>query len=111
MWRMTARPKPRVPTSLAPGISCSSCSSTSFLSCVLALRFGARMADAEKLLVSGRYADAAALLEQLRVERPDDRALLNNLSVAYRRAGMGEQSFEVLKDGQTVDPLTVVRQP
>jgi tetratricopeptide (TPR) repeat protein len=57
------------------------------------------MNDAEGLLSEGLYSEAVTLLEELRAERPDELSVLNNLSVAYRRAGREEQSFEVLQDG------------
>src|SRR5690606_14770051 len=45
MCRITASPKPRVPTSVAPGISWSSSCSTSFVPCGRALRRGRCMAS------------------------------------------------------------------
>lgn len=61
--------------------------------------FGAEMALAEDMLSGGRHAEAIDLLERLRLERPGDRPLLNNLSVAYRQAGRHDEAFAVLEDG------------
>ncbi len=61
--------------------------------------FGGDMMRAAELLERGQNAEAAALMEQLRTRRPDDRQLLNNLSVAYRNLGQPDRAFEVLRDG------------
>ena len=66
--------------------------------------YGADMLQAETLLLSGRGPEAIALLESLRMRRPDDLQMLNNLSVAYRRAGRVEESFEVLESGVEIHP-------
>jgi tetratricopeptide (TPR) repeat protein len=61
--------------------------------------FGAEMMRATSLMNGGKTADAVELMEQLRKQRPDDRQLLNNLSVAYRGLRQPERAFEVLRDG------------
>ncbi len=61
--------------------------------------FGGGMMRAAEMLERGRNAEAASLMEELRKERPDDRQLLNNLSVAYRNLGQPDRAFEVLRDG------------
>jgi len=66
--------------------------------------FGAEMIRAETLMERGRLAEAIAIFESLREERSDDLALLNNLSVAYRRAGQEEQAFQVLSEGLRSHP-------
>jgi tetratricopeptide (TPR) repeat protein len=66
--------------------------------------FGAGMMKAADLLEKGKTAEAAQLLEQLRKERPDDRQLLNNLSVAYRNLSQPDRAFEVLRDGLARHP-------
>lgn len=66
--------------------------------------FGAGMVRASKLMKQGKNVEALALLEELRLERPDDRQLLNNLSVAYRANGQPKRAFEVLRDGLESHP-------
>ena len=61
--------------------------------------YGAGMLRAAELAQKGRYDEVVALLEKLRKERPTDVALLNNLSVAYRRIGQPDHAFQVLLDG------------
>lgn len=61
--------------------------------------FGAGMVRAETLMDRGLMAEAITVLEPLREQQPDDVALLNNLSVAYRRVGQEDRSFQVLVDG------------
>ena len=60
--------------------------------------FGAGMRRAEFLLDRGRPAKAIELLEELREDRPDDVALLNNLSVAYGQTGRPELALQVLRE-------------
>jgi superkiller protein 3 len=66
--------------------------------------YGADMLQAESMLTGGRTAEAIALFEALRMKRPDDLQMLNNLSVAYRRDGQEEKSLEVLEQGVEVHP-------
>lgn len=61
--------------------------------------FGAGMLKADELMSRGRMAEAARLYEELRLERPDDLALLNNLSVTYKQTGREEDSFRILMEG------------
>jgi len=66
--------------------------------------FGAGMVKAETLLDSGKTAEAITVLESLRRSRPDDLALLNNLSVAYRQVGQADRALEVLLQGVEAHP-------
>ena len=66
--------------------------------------FAGGMFRTSKLMKQGRAEEALALMEQLRRQRPDDRQLLNNLSVAYRAAGKPDRAFEVLRDGLSHHP-------
>ena len=52
--------------------------------------FGAGMIRAQDLGDRGKLPEALKILEALRQERPDDLALLNNLSVMYRQIGRPE---------------------
>jgi len=61
--------------------------------------FGAGLMRAFDLMEKGKIAEAVELMEQLRTQRPDDRQLLNNLSVAYRNLRQPDRAFEVLRDG------------
>jgi len=66
--------------------------------------FGTGLKQAARLMGSGRTGEAIDLLEQLRVDHPDDVALLNNLSVAYAQSGREDKAFEVLSDGLVRHP-------
>jgi tetratricopeptide (TPR) repeat protein len=66
--------------------------------------FSGRMFIAKQLLGENRLKDATAILETLRRTHPRDRDLLNNLSIAYRRMGRPDDSFEVLQYGLAVYP-------
>jgi tetratricopeptide (TPR) repeat protein len=61
--------------------------------------FAGGMFRTSKLMKQGRTKEALALMEQLREQHPDDRQLLNNLSVAYRASGQADRAFEVLLAG------------
>jgi tetratricopeptide (TPR) repeat protein len=61
--------------------------------------FGAGMMRASNLMNKGKTTEAVELMEQLRKQRPEDRQLLNNLSVAYRGLQQPDRGFEVLLDG------------
>ncbi len=61
--------------------------------------FGAGMMRASDLMKKGKITEAVELMEQLRAQRPEDRQLLNNLSVAYRNLRQPDRAFEVLRDG------------
>lgn len=66
--------------------------------------YGADMLQAETFLLGGQSAEAIAVFESLRMRRPGDLQMLNNLSVAYRRAGRVEESLEVLESGVEIHP-------
>jgi len=66
--------------------------------------YGADMQQAEAFLSAGQNAEAIALLESLKMRRPDDLQMLNNLSVACHRAGQAERSLEVLETGVQLHP-------
>jgi tetratricopeptide (TPR) repeat protein len=66
--------------------------------------YGADMLQAEALLTTGRNAEAIELFERLRLRKADDLQLLNNLSVAYRRAGQYEDSRRILETGVEMHP-------
>jgi len=61
--------------------------------------FGAGMLKADELMTRGQMAEAAAVYEELRKDRPDDLALLNNLAVTYKQIGREEESFGILMEG------------
>lgn len=48
------------------------------------------------LVEAGRYDEAIALLRAALVERPEDEAILNNLSVAYQRKGDNQAAYDLL---------------
>jgi tetratricopeptide (TPR) repeat protein len=66
--------------------------------------FSGRLLRAENLLVSGGYQEALVMLEALRELRPDDPALLTNLSLAYAGVGRLERARAVLLRGLEVHP-------
>ena len=66
--------------------------------------FHGRLGLAETILQRGNAHRAASMLESLRESRPDDRTLLNNLSIAYQRTGRPEQAIDVLRDGLATHP-------
>lgn len=66
--------------------------------------FHARLSMAEAHLKRGQAAAAAKILEPLREQRPDDRTLLNNLSIAYKLTGRREHALEVLRQGLQTHP-------
>ena len=66
--------------------------------------FHGRLSLAETRLEQGRPEQAARLLESLRESRPDDRTLLNNLSIAYQLTGRPQRAFEVLEQGLSAHP-------
>ncbi len=66
--------------------------------------FHGRLGLAETVLQRGNAHRAASMLESLRESRPDDRTLLNNLSIAYQRTGRPEQAIDVLRDGLATHP-------
>lgn len=66
--------------------------------------FHGRLGLAETHLKRGDAHRAAAMLEALRESRPEDRTLINNLSIAYQRTGRPEQAAEVLRAGLASHP-------
>jgi tetratricopeptide (TPR) repeat protein len=61
--------------------------------------FGGGMLRAAELMKQNKVTEAVTLMEQLRAQDPDDRQLINNLSVAYRNIGQVDRAFSVLQDG------------
>ena len=61
--------------------------------------YGGGMLRAAELMKQGKVAEATAVMETLREQDPNDRQLINNLSVAYRNLGQPDRAFEVLQDG------------
>ena len=66
--------------------------------------FHGRLGLAETILQRGDAHRAASMLESLREFRPDDRTLLNNLSIAYQRTGRPGQAIDVFRDGLATHP-------
>ena len=66
--------------------------------------FHGRLGLAETYLKRGNAHRAATLLEDLHALRPDDRTLINNLSIAYQRTGRPDQATDVLRAGLDVHP-------
>ena len=66
--------------------------------------FHGRLGLAETVLQRGDAHRAASMLESLRESRPDDRTLLNNLSIAYQRTGRPTRAIDILRDGLTTHP-------
>ena len=60
--------------------------------------FAATLKEATALGGEGRYAEAIALLERLRAERPDDRELLTYLGGVYATAGRIDEARRILED-------------
>lgn len=61
--------------------------------------FSGRMLVANDLLKLERGQDALEILEPLYERKPEDRELLNNLSIAYRLVGRNERAFDILTRG------------
>jgi tetratricopeptide (TPR) repeat protein len=59
--------------------------------------YGADMLQGEAFLANGQTAEAIAIFEALREQRPDDEQLINNLSVAYRRDGREDEALRILQ--------------
>lgn len=66
--------------------------------------FSGRMSIVQRLIEQEKSREALNILEPLRETAPDDRALLNYLSIAYRIAGRSADSFEVLLYGLEIHP-------
>jgi|TARA_B100000315_G_scaffold245798_1_gene272266 superkiller protein 3 len=66
--------------------------------------FSGRMLIVERLIDQEKSREALNILEPLRETAPDDRGLLNYLSIAYRIAGRSADSFEILLHGLEVHP-------
>lgn len=66
--------------------------------------FSGRMSIVQRLIEREKSREALNILEPLRQTAPDDRGLLNYLSIAYRIAGRSADSFEILLHGLEVHP-------
>jgi len=66
--------------------------------------FGARSASAQQLLVDGRAAEAVALLEALRRERPEDFVVLGNLGLGYIRLDRQADAAGALATAVAINP-------
>ena len=66
--------------------------------------FHGRLGLAETILQRGNAHRAVSMLESLRESRPDDRTLLNNLSIAYQRTGRPGLATDVFA-GRLGDPI------
>jgi tetratricopeptide (TPR) repeat protein len=66
--------------------------------------FAVRLKDATQYFVAGRMAEAIALLQQLRTEKPDDVALLNHLGEVYVAAGRLGEGIAMLEQVVARDP-------
>lgn len=66
--------------------------------------FGGRLVKAENLIKAGAFREARVLLLALREERPDDRAVISNLSLALSRLGRTTEARELLDEGIGRDP-------
>ena len=66
--------------------------------------FAVRLKDATQYFVAGQMAQAIALLQQLRQEKPDDIALLNHLGEVYVAAGRTSEGVAILEQVVARDP-------
>jgi tetratricopeptide (TPR) repeat protein len=66
--------------------------------------FAVRLKDATSYFTDGRMAEAMALLQQLRQEKPDDVALLNHLGEVYVAAGKVDEGIAMLEQVVAKDP-------
>lgn len=66
--------------------------------------FGRRLAYAQSLLSAERYAEALRELERLRLIRPDDEILINNLAVAYDKTEQFDKAVSTLERGINLAP-------
>ena len=66
--------------------------------------FAVRLKDATQYFVAGRMAEAMALLQQLRQEKPDDLALLDHLGEVYIAAGRLDEGVAMLEQVVARDP-------
>jgi protein O-GlcNAc transferase len=66
--------------------------------------FAVRLKDATQYFVAGQMAQAIALLQQLRQEKPDDIALLNHLGEVYVAAGRAGEGVAILEQVVARDP-------
>jgi tetratricopeptide (TPR) repeat protein len=66
--------------------------------------FAVRLKDATQYFVAGRMAEAMALLQQLRAEKPDDLALLDHLGEVYIAAGKLDEGVAMLEQVVARDP-------
>lgn len=66
--------------------------------------FAVRLKDATQYFMAGQLAQAIALLQQLRQERPDDIALLNHLGEVYVAGGRAGEGVAILEQVVARDP-------
>jgi len=66
--------------------------------------FAVRLKDATQYFVAGRMAEAMALLQQLRLEKPDDLALLDHLGEVSIAAGKLDEGVAMLEQVVARDP-------
>ena len=66
--------------------------------------FAVRLKDATQYFSAGRMAEAIALLQQLRQEKPDDIALLHHLGEVYIAAGRVPEGVAILETVVIRDP-------
>jgi|TARA_B100001964_G_scaffold244821_1_gene328176 superkiller protein 3 len=66
--------------------------------------FSGRMLIIERLIDQQKSQAALEMLEPLRETKPNDRRLLNKLSIAYSLAGRSDDAFETLRRGLEVHP-------
>ncbi|HXV75912.1 MAG TPA: tetratricopeptide repeat protein, partial [Candidatus Polarisedimenticolaceae bacterium] len=66
--------------------------------------YGADMLHGERLLEAGRTDEAITVFEALFTERSEDLQLINNLAVAYRRAGQTERALDLLLESVESHP-------
>jgi tetratricopeptide (TPR) repeat protein len=66
--------------------------------------FAVRLKDATQYFVAGRMAEAMALLQELRKERPDNVPLLNHLGEVYVAAGRLGEGIAMLEQVVARDP-------
>jgi tetratricopeptide (TPR) repeat protein len=67
--------------------------------------FAVRLKDATQYFVAGRTAEAIALLQQLRQEKPDDIALRAHLGEVFLAAGRTGEGVAILEQVVAADPL------
>ncbi len=69
--------------------------------------FGGRLVKAENLIKAGAFREARELLLLLAEERPDDRTVISNLSLALSSLGRTEEARVLLDEGIERDPTDI----